>query len=57
MELQTAIRRAVELGRQTGFITFDQLNELLRATEIDPDDIATIMEALSDAEINIVDEP
>jgi Sigma-70 factor, region 1.1 len=57
MELQTAIRRAVELGRQTGFITFDQLNELLRATEIEPDDIATIMEALSDAEINIVDEP
>ncbi len=28
MELQSMIRRAIELGRTAGFITFDQLNEL-----------------------------
>ena len=28
MKLQDIIRRATEIGSRTGFITFDQLNEL-----------------------------
>jgi hypothetical protein len=33
MELQELIRRAVEIGKRTGFITFDQVHELCRQTE------------------------
>jgi hypothetical protein len=55
MELQSMIRRAIELGRPKGFITFDQLNELVPSTTTAPEDIEAIMEALSDEGINIVD--
>jgi Sigma-70 factor, region 1.1 len=55
MELQTMIRRAVELGRPNGFITFDQLNELVPSATTAPENIEAIMEALSNEGINIVD--
>jgi hypothetical protein len=55
MELQNMIRRAIELGRPNGFITFDQLNELALSTTIAPEDTETIMQALSDEGINIED--
>ena len=55
MELQSMIRRAIELGRPTGFITFDQLNELVPSATTEPEDIEAIMGALSDEGINIVD--
>jgi hypothetical protein len=29
MDLQAIIRRAIEIGDQHGFITFDQLNEFM----------------------------
>ena len=53
MEIQSLIRRAIEMGRQAGFITFDQLNELLGTTKIEPEDIEAIMAALSDEEIRV----
>jgi Sigma-70 factor, region 1.1 len=48
MRQRDMIRMALELGRPTGVITFDQLNELLRSTTTAPDDIEAVMQALSD---------
>jgi hypothetical protein len=52
MELQEIIRRAIEIGNQAGFITFDQLNELC-PTERDPQDIEELMTALSEVGIHV----
>jgi RNA polymerase primary sigma factor len=51
------IRKAVELGRLHGFVTFDQLNELLPSdTEtMAPEDIEALFSALSDEGINVVE--
>ena len=53
MDQRDMIRRAIELARPTGVITFDQLNELLPSTAANPEDIEAIMEALSDAGIQV----
>lgn len=50
------IRRIIELGRQRGFVTFDQLNELLPSATTEPEDIEAIMQALSDEGIHVTDE-
>jgi hypothetical protein len=50
------IRRAIEIGHRTGFITFDQLNELVGTDKIEPEDIETLMKALSAEKIQVVDE-
>jgi hypothetical protein len=42
------IRMAIALGRPTGVITFDQLNELLPSATTEPEDIEAVMQALSD---------
>jgi hypothetical protein len=56
MGLQNIIRRAIEIGHRTGFITFDQLNELVGTDKIEPEDIETLMEALRAEGIQVVDE-
>jgi hypothetical protein len=50
------IRRAIEIGHRKGFITFDQLNELVGTDKIEPEDIETLMEALSAEGIQVIDE-
>jgi RNA polymerase primary sigma factor len=56
MEMQNMIRRAIEIGQRTGFITFDQLNELLHTERIEPEDIETLLGALSAEGIHVIDE-
>jgi RNA polymerase primary sigma factor len=56
MGRQGIIQKAIELGRQRGFVTFDELNELLPSATTEPEDIEAVMEALSDEGINVVDE-
>ena len=46
MKQRDIIRMALELGRPTGIITFDQLNELLPSATTEPEDIEAIMQAL-----------
>jgi len=55
MELTEIIRRAIEIGNRTGFITFDQLNELC-PREFGPLAIETLMAALRDEGIQVTDE-
>ena len=56
MGRQGIIQKFIELGRQRGFVTFDQLNELLPSTTTEPEDIEAVMEAPSDEGINLIDE-
>ena len=55
MDLSTIIRRAIEIGDQHGFITFDQINELLpsSAHRFEPEPIEPLLEALSDRGIDV----
>ena len=53
MDLSTIIRRAIEIGEQRGFITFDELNKILPSNTTQPEDIEAVMEALSDHGIDV----
>ncbi len=50
------IKRVIRLGHETGFVTFDQLNELLPPATTAPEDIEDLMHALSEAGINLVEQ-
>jgi ClpX C4-type zinc finger/Sigma-70 factor, region 1.1 len=54
MKLQDIIRRATEIGNRTGFITFDQLNELC-PKDLGPLDIEAIIAALNEESIQLTD--
>jgi hypothetical protein len=55
MELRGIIRRAIEIGGKAGFITFDQLDELC-PKDIDPEVIESLFVALSDNDIQVVED-
>ena len=57
MDLQAIIRAAIEIGDQPGFITFDQLNELIlsHTDRFEAEDIEVVLEALSARGINVTD--
>jgi hypothetical protein len=55
MELREIIRKAVEIGEQTGFITFDQLNEIC-PYKVEPEVVEALFKALSDEGIQVVDD-
>ena len=56
MSLTEIIRTAIVIGRQNGFVTFEQLDELLPAATTEPEDIETLMLALSEERIDVRDE-
>jgi ClpX C4-type zinc finger/Sigma-70 factor, region 1.1 len=57
MRLEEIIEKAVGIGKRSGFITFDELNELCDGEpKLEPEDIEALFAALSDAEINVTDE-
>jgi RNA polymerase primary sigma factor len=49
MDLSTIIRRAIEIGDRHGFITFDQIDELMpsSAHRVEPEAIEALLDALS----------
>lgn len=49
MDLSAIIKRAIEIGDQQGFITFDQIDELVpsSAHRLEPEIIEALFEALS----------
>jgi Sigma-70 factor, region 1.1 len=55
MDRASMIRRAIEIGLRTGFVTFDQLNELI-ADKLGPEDIEILLEALNAKGIQVIDE-
>jgi hypothetical protein len=50
------VRKAIALGRDKGFVTFGELNELWPSTMTEPEDIEAVMKALSDEGINVVED-
>ena len=50
------VRKAIELGRDKGFVTFDELNELLPSTTTSPEYIEAVITALSDEGINVIED-
>ena len=56
MKLEEIIRAAIEIGRRNGFVTFDQLDELLPSATNAPEDIEDLMNALKDEGINVRDD-
>ena len=57
MNLQAIIRAAIEIGEQPGFITFDQLNELIlsHTDRFEAEDIEALLGALSARGINVTE--
>jgi RNA polymerase primary sigma factor len=55
MNLSAIIRRAIEIGDQHGFITFDQINELVpsSAHRFEPEAIEALLDALSARGIDV----
>jgi hypothetical protein len=55
MDLSAIIRRAIEIGDQHGFITFDQIDELIpsSADRVEPEAIEALFDALSDRGIDV----
>ncbi|MEH2597067.1 hypothetical protein V1278_003980 [Bradyrhizobium sp. AZCC 1577] len=55
MDLSAIIRRAIEIGDQYGFITFDQIDELVpsSADRLEAEIIEALFEALSVRGINV----
>jgi RNA polymerase primary sigma factor len=55
MDLSAIIRRAIEIGDQQGFITFDQIDELVpsSAHRLEPEIIEALFEALSARGIHV----
>ena len=55
MDLSAIIRRAIEIGDQHGFITFDQINELMpsSAHRFEPEAIEALLDALSARGIDV----
>ncbi|WP_298881238.1 RNA polymerase sigma factor region1.1 domain-containing protein [uncultured Bradyrhizobium sp.] len=51
MNVPEVIRRAVEIGKLDGRITFDELNKLCDGAMLDPKDIERILNALTGAGI------
>jgi hypothetical protein len=56
MKLPEIIRAAIEIGHRNGFVTFDQLNELVPSATAGPEDIEAVMQALSDEGIDVRDD-
>ena len=55
MDLSAIIKRAIEIGDRPGFITFDQINELVpsSAHRFEPEAIEALLDALSDRGIDV----
>ncbi|MBR0853440.1 RNA polymerase sigma factor region1.1 domain-containing protein [Bradyrhizobium liaoningense] len=56
MDWSEVVRKAVILAEKTGYVTFDQLNELMPSTKAEPEDIEAVLAALSDRDIRIEEE-
>ncbi|MCP3392933.1 RNA polymerase subunit sigma-70 [Bradyrhizobium sp. CCGB12] len=55
MNWSEVVRKAVIMAEMTGYITFDQLNELI-PPKMEPEDVEAILSALSDRDIRIAEE-
>ena len=50
-----AVKRMIKLAKQRGFVTYDELNEVLPSDEVSSEQIEDIMAMLTDMGINVVE--
>ncbi len=50
-----AVRRMIKAAKKRGYVTHEELNEVLPSDQVDPDKIEDIMSMLSEMGINVVD--
>jgi len=53
---QTAVKRMIAEARERGFITYDQLNQVLPPDQVSSEQIEDVMSMLSEMGINIIEE-
>jgi RNA polymerase primary sigma factor len=56
MPKRDIVRKAIELGRDKGFVNFGELNAIWPSAMTEPEDIEAVMEALSDEGINVIED-
>ncbi len=56
LKLDDSLREMIELGKQQGYLTYDQLSKLIPIETNDPERLAEIQERLESEGINIIDE-
>jgi RNA polymerase primary sigma factor len=53
--LDAAVKRLIKVAKSRGYVTYDELNEVLPPEEVSPDQIEDIMTMFSDLGVNVVD--
>ena len=53
---QAAVKRMITAAREKGFITYDQLNQVLPPDQVSSEQIEDVMSMLSEMGINIIEE-
>jgi RNA polymerase primary sigma factor len=53
--LDAAVKRLIKVAKARGYVTYDELNEVMPPEEVSPDQIEDIMTMFSDLGINVVD--
>src|SRR5262249_30958228 len=53
--LDAAVKRLIKVAKSRGYVTYDELNEVLPPDEVSPDQIEDIMTMFSDLGVNVVD--
>ncbi len=53
--LDAAVKRLIKVAKARGYVTYDELNEVLPPDEVSPDQIEDIMTMFSDLGVNLVD--
>ncbi|HXW22313.1 MAG TPA: RNA polymerase sigma factor RpoD, partial [Rhodomicrobium sp.] len=53
--LDAAVKRLIKAAKVRGFVTYDEINEVMPPDEVSPDQIEDIMTMFSDLGINVVD--
>jgi RNA polymerase primary sigma factor len=53
---QTSVKRMITQARERGFITYDQLNQVMPADQVSSEQIEDVMSMLSEMGINVIEE-
>ncbi len=53
--LDAAVKRLIKTAKARGYVTYDEINEVMPPEEVSPDQIEDIMTMFSDLGINVVD--
>src|ERR1700761_6778272 len=53
--LDAAVKRLIKVAKSRGYVTYDELNEVMPPDDVSPDQIEDIMTMFSDLGINVVD--